>query len=265
MAGALEGAHRADEPREGERLSQDSAAVWGGASYERIAEAFAPIHERIVAALAPRPGEQFLDLACGTGGVALIAARRGAEVTGLDLSPGQLEKARAAATEAGLPIQFDVGDCQSLPYGDASFDAVASAFGIIFAPDHGRAAAELTRVCRHGARVAITSWPEDEWFRLNARLRPDYENMPARHWADEGYVRALFPELELSFDRGESRIEAGSDEELWQLLATSVPGLKAWLETLDPDAWENAHQQFLRLIPDGVLRREYVFVLGKRR
>jgi SAM-dependent methyltransferase len=265
VARALEGPHGADQPREGERLSQDAAAVWGGASYERIAEAFAPIHTRMVDALAVQPGERFLDLACGTGGVALIAARRGAEVTGLDISPGQLEKARAAAEAERLSIRFDYGDAEALPYAYASFDAVASAFGVIFAGDHARAAAELTRVSRPGARIAITAWPEDEWFRLNARLRPDYENLPARLWADEQHVRALFPELDLSFDRGESRIEAGSAEELWQLLATSVPGLKAWLETLDPDRWENAHREFLKLIPDGVLRREYVFILGAKR
>jgi SAM-dependent methyltransferase len=197
--------------------------------------------------------------------VALIAARRGAEVTGVDIAPGQLEKARAAADAAGLAIRFDEGDAEALPYEDASFDAAASAFGMIFAPDHQRAAHELTRVCRTGARVAITSWPEDDWHRLNARLRPDYENVGARMWADELYVRGLFPELELSFDRGESRIEAGSDEQLWQLLAASVPGLKAWLETLTPDEWESAHREFLQLIPDGVLRREYVFIRGTKR
>jgi SAM-dependent methyltransferase len=186
-------------------------------------------------------------------------------VTGLDLSPGQLEKARAAAAEAGLAIRFDEGDAEALPYEDASFDAVASSFGVIFAPDHARAAAELTRVCRPGARVAITSWPEDDWYRLNARLRPDYENALARLWANEEHVRGLLPELELTFDRGESRIEAGSDEELWQLLSTSAPGLKAWLETLGPAEWENAHREFLRLIPGGVLRREYVFIKGMRR
>src|SRR4029079_1917490 len=87
---ALEGAYRVDEPREGERLSgsaPDAASTWSGATYERIAEAFIPVHRRIVELVAPQPGERFLDLACGTGGIALIAARTGADVTGLDISP----------------------------------------------------------------------------------------------------------------------------------------------------------------------------------
>ncbi|HEY7691085.1 MAG TPA: methyltransferase domain-containing protein [Gaiellaceae bacterium] len=239
--------------------------MWGGASYERIARAFAPVHERLVELVAPAPGERFLDLACGTGEVALIAARAGAEVTGLDFSPGQLEKARAAAADAGLEVRFDEADVQELPYADASFDVVVSAFGMIFAPDHAGAASELTRVCRPGARVAITSWPEDDWFRLNARLRPDYENMTAREWADEEHVRALLPELELAFGRGESTIAAGSAEELWQLLATSVPGLKGWLDTLEPGEWESAHREFLKLLAKGELTREYVLVTGTRR
>ncbi len=147
----MEGAHGADEHREGERLTlSDAAAAWSGATYERIAEALAPIHRRIVEMLEPQPGERFLDLACGTGGVALVAARTGADVTGLDISADQLVKAQAAAEEAGVSITFDEGDAQALPYADSSFDAVASVFGMIFAPDHGRAGAELTRVCRPG-------------------------------------------------------------------------------------------------------------------
>ncbi len=130
------------------------------------------MHRRIIELVAPQPGERFLDLACGTGGVALIAARTGADVTGLDISADQLEKARAAAAEAGLEIRFDEGDAQALPYEDASYDAVVSAFGMIFAPDHQQAADELTRVSKPGARVAVTSWPNDEWAQLGARLRP---------------------------------------------------------------------------------------------
>jgi ubiquinone/menaquinone biosynthesis C-methylase UbiE len=215
--------------------------------------------------VAPKPGERLLDLACGTGGVALIAARAGADVTGADISPGQLEKARAAAAAAGLSIRFDEADAEALPYDDERFDAAVSAFGMIFAPDHVQAAAELTRVVRRGGRIAITSWPVDDWHRLNARLRPDYENLQTRQWADEQYVRKLFPELELSFDRGEATVRASSAEDCWQLLAASVPGLKAWLDLQDDEAREAAHQEFLPLLSGGALTREYVLTLGTRR
>jgi SAM-dependent methyltransferase len=261
----VEGAHGADEPGEGERLSvPDAASTWSGATYERIAEALAPIHRRIVELLAPQPGERFLDLACGTGGVAFVAAGTGAAVTGLDISADQLEKARAAADEAGLSIRFDEGDAQALPYADASFDAVASAFGMIFAPDHARTAGELTRVCAPGARIAITSWPNDDWAQLGERLRRDYEGIDARPWSEPEYVCGLLPEFDLEFDKGQSTIAAESDEALWELLAASVPPLKAWLGTLDHAARDFAREQYMQLFDGGRLTREYVLILGTR-
>jgi SAM-dependent methyltransferase len=218
----------------------------------------------MVDTLAPKEGERFLDLACGTGGVALIAAQAGAAVTGLDISADQLAKARAAAQEAGLAVRFDEGDAQALPYSDGEFDAVASAFGMIFAPDHALAAAELTRVCRPGARFAITSWPRDEWFEIGARLRPDYENMTAQEWGDQEHVRGLFPEATLSFQRGESSISAASADDCWELLSSSVPPLKAWLETLGPEERRSAGREYKQLLGDGSLTRDYVLILGTR-
>ena len=243
----------------------DQAKAWSGATYERIAEAFAPIHRRIVELLAPKPGERFLDLACGTGGVALVAAQTGADVTGLDISADQIEKARAAADQAGLSIRFDEGDAQALPYEDAGFDAVASAFGMIFAPEHTRAAGELTRVCKPGARVAITSWPFDAWAQLGARIRPDYEGVDSMPWSEPDYVRGLLPQFDLEFERGESTIAAESDEALWELLAASVPPLKAWLATLDDAGRDDARRQYSALFDDGKLSREYVLIQGAKR
>lgn len=261
----MEGTDRSDQSRDrGVGLSY-AADAWSGASYERIAEAFAPIHRRMVETVELRSGERFLDLACGTGGVALVAARLGADVTGLDISADQLAKADAAAESEGLTIRFDEGDAQALPYDDAAFDAAASAFGVIFAPDHERAADELTRVCRQGGRIAITSWTEDGWFLLNNRLRPGYEGLASIRWSDEDYLRGLLPRFELRFERGESTIAAGSDEECWQLLSSSVPPLKAWLDTLDEQGREDAGREYLALITEGALTREYVLAVGVRR
>jgi ubiquinone/menaquinone biosynthesis C-methylase UbiE len=195
----------------------------------------------------------------------LIAARAGVQVTGLDLSPDQLAKARAAAEEEGLEIRFDEGDCEALPYPDASFDALASAFGVIFAADHARAAAEVARVCRPGARFAITTWTRDAWFELGARLRPDYEGTTAQRWADEDHVRDLFPGAELSFARHTATIAAASADDCWHLLSTSVAPLKTWLESLDPEERESGGREYKQLLGDGSLAREYVLILGTRR
>src|SRR5207253_6691466 len=129
-------------------------------------------------------------LACGTGAVALRAARRGADVTGLDISADQLAKARAAAEGEGLAIRFEEGDCQALPYADGSFDAVASVFGLIFAGSHARAAEELSRVTRASGRMAFTAWPEDEWVRLARELgRPDPPGEDVTEWSRQEHVR----------------------------------------------------------------------------
>jgi SAM-dependent methyltransferase len=248
-------------------VSGSAADTWSGASYERIAETFAPIHERVVAALALAPGRRVLDVACGTGGVALRAARAGADVVGIDISADQLAKARRAADEEGLAIRFDEGDCQELPYGDSEFDAIVSAFGAIFAPDHERTAAELARVCRPGGRLALTAWPADDWTETHARAgRTSVEDADAREWANEEQVRErLGGAFDLELQTGEWRVEAGSAEELWELASTSMPPLRAWLAEQDDEVRARAEQVYLDYLAPGVLERKYVLVLGMRR
>jgi SAM-dependent methyltransferase len=247
-------------------VTGDAAQLWGGASYERIAETFAPIHDRVVGELEAGPGRRFLDLACGTGGVALRAARLGADVTGLDVSAAQLAKARVAAAGEGLAIRFDEGDCQELPYASASFDAVASAFGLIFAANHARAAGEFARVTRPGGRVAFTAWHDDAWARLGRELgRPDLPGDDEYQWSREEHVRELLGvAFELRFEGGEWLV-VDSPEALWELISTSAPPLRAWLQTLGPGKRDEVEQAYLRLFAGGELRRPFVLVLGTRR
>ena len=262
----MAGAEPADRAREGGGGLSDPAELWSGATYECIAETLAPIHERLVAALDPRRGERVLDLACGTGGVALRAARTGADVVGLDISPDQLEKARAAAAAARLPIRFDEGDCHALPYESAGFDVVASAFGMIFATSHAKTAAELARVCRPSARIALTAWPEDGWSRLGEQAGREYPpGDDPRLWADEDHARALLGDFELRFEHGEWVVAADSPRELWDFLASSVPPLKAWLDGLTESRRAEVDRLYLDFLAAGELRRPYVVVLGRRR
>ena len=108
----------------------------------------------------PQPGESLLDVGTGSGGLALLVARtREAQVTGVDVAEDGIERARNRASEEGLDVRFDVGDARSLPYPDNSFDIVVSTFGVIFAPDHKRAAHELARVCRPGGRLGLALMP----------------------------------------------------------------------------------------------------------
>ena len=256
MAGAVAG-----------KVSGSVADSWSGASYERIAETFAPIHDRVVEALAVEPGVRVLDVACGTGGVALRAARAGADVVGIDISADQLAKARRAASAEGLDIRFDEGDCQELPYADAEFDTVASAFGAIFAPDHERAAAELARVCRPGGRLALTAWPKDDWSEVSMRAGRTFdEDADAREWAREEHVRGLLGDsFELELQTGDWRIEAESGNALWELASTSMPPLRTWLAEQSAEARAHAEQVYRDYFAPGVFERNYVLVLGARR
>jgi ubiquinone/menaquinone biosynthesis C-methylase UbiE len=243
------------------------ADVWSGASYERLAETFAPIHDRVVGALGLEPDERVLDVACGTGGVALRAARAGAEVVGIDISADQLEKARVAAATTGLEIRFDEGDAQQLPYADAEFGAVASAFGMVFAPDHRRTAGELARVCRPGGRLAFTAWPKDAWSDLHEKAGRTFSpEADAREWSEEEHVSALLGEAyELEWQMGTWRVEAESGEALWEFVSTSMPPLRAWLAAADDEARSHAERVYLEFLASGVLEREYVLVVGTRR
>ena len=249
------------------RVSKSVADTWSGASYECIAETFASIHDRVVAALALEPGARVLDVACGTGGVALRAARAGADVVGIDISPDQLAKARSAAAAEGLAIRFDEGDCQQLPYADAGFDVVASVFGVPFAPDHALAAAELARVCRPGGRLALTAWREDDWSRLHAKAgRPAAPEADATEWSREEHLRELLGSaFDLELQPGEWRVEADSGEALWEMLSNSMPPLHAWLASVDDETRTRAGGVYLEYLASGVLRREFVVVLGTRR
>lgn len=248
------------------RVSSSAADIWSGASYERIAATFAPMHDRVVEALDIAPGSRVLDVACGTGGVALRAARLGADVVGIDISADQLDKARRAAATEGLAIRFDEGDAQQLPYADTEFDAVASAFGAVFAPDHERVASELARVCRPAGRLALTAWPDDDWAATHARAgRIFVEDADAREWAKEEHVRRLLGgAFDLEFETGEWRVEMPSGEALWEFASTSMPPLRSWLASVDEETRAQAERVYREFLASGLLERNYTLVLGTR-
>jgi SAM-dependent methyltransferase len=131
---------------------------WGAGRYEETAADLEPVAAHVVALASPQPGEKVLDVACGTGNAALLAARAGAETTGVDAAPRLIEVARGRAQAEDLPVRFDVGDAQALPYDDATFGVVVSVFGVIFAPDAERAFAEIVRVLRPGGRALLSAW-----------------------------------------------------------------------------------------------------------
>jgi SAM-dependent methyltransferase len=246
--------------------------MWGSADYDRLAARLAAVHDEIVARLEPGPGVGWLDVATGTGRVAIRAARAGADVTGLDISPRLLAQARAQAD--GLPIRYDEGDAEQLPYEDASFDVVSSVVGTMFAPDHEAVARELARVCRSGGRLGLVSWtPNAELAEVYGRFGLDPpEGRRPFEWGRDEYVRALLGDsFELETSEGTWYMEAGSGEEVWEIWSTAAPPFRAMVGTLAPAEREGFHEAYVEYCEryrteDGVaVPRRYLLVLGRRR
>jgi SAM-dependent methyltransferase len=143
--------------------------------------------------------DRVLDVAAGNGNATLAAARRFASVTSTDYVPALLERGRRRADAEGFgDVTFEVADAEALPYADASFDVVLSTFGVMFAPDHQRAAAELSRVCRPGGRIGLANWTPGgflgQLFRTVGQYMPPAPGVPSPLlWGTEPHLRALFP------------------------------------------------------------------------
>ena len=139
-------------------LKQRQREIWSTGDFAKVARRIEPASAEMVAELGVEEGQELLDVACGTGNAAIPAAKRGARVTGLDLTPKLLEVSRRRAAAAGVEIELVEGDAEALPFADDSFDRVISLFGVMFAPDQQRATDELVRVCRPGGRIGFSAW-----------------------------------------------------------------------------------------------------------
>lgn len=172
--------------------------TWATGDFNVIALSVLAASEQLVDAVDPRPGQRVLDVACGSGNVAIIAARRYCEVTGIDYVPELIVRARQRAAAEGVSVDFREGDAQALPAADGSFDVVLSVFGVMFPPNQAQAASELLRVCRPGGTIGTASWTPGGWggdlFRaLSPYLpAPPAGMKPAVRWGTEEGVRELF-------------------------------------------------------------------------
>jgi 2-polyprenyl-3-methyl-5-hydroxy-6-metoxy-1,4-benzoquinol methylase len=171
-----------------------SRAAWMAGDFGKIAEFGARDAESFVSRLDVKPGMKVLDVACGTGNVAIPAASLGAKVTGVDIAAHLLRQARHRAAAERLDIEFEEGDAEDLPFPDAEFDLVVSMFGAMFAPDPDRVAAELVRVCRRGGRIAMANWTPESFTGKMFRLIHRYVALPPEVpgptlWGDEAVAR----------------------------------------------------------------------------
>jgi ubiquinone/menaquinone biosynthesis C-methylase UbiE len=177
-------------------LRDKQQKVWSSGDYNKIAAITVPVSEHLVEHLGVAPGERVLDVATGTGHVALAAARRGAVAAGIDYVPELLDIARRRAAAEELEVEFVTADAESLPYAEASFDVVLSAIGVMFAADHARAARELVRVTRAGGRIGLASWTPEGFVggmlaAVGRHVAPPAGAQPATRWGVESIVADL--------------------------------------------------------------------------
>jgi len=170
--------------------------IWNAGDYDRLSRYMEAGAERFYNRLAVPPGSRLLDVACGSGQVALIAARRGAEVTGVDVSENLVERARERARVERLIAQFQVADAEALPFAAARFDVVTSVVGAMFAPRPALVAAELLRVCRPGGLIAMANWTPQgfigQLFKTCSKFVAPSGMPDPLLWGDEATVRERF-------------------------------------------------------------------------
>jgi SAM-dependent methyltransferase len=203
-----------------EQMSERQRAVWSAGDWPTFAPIIQSVADEVVEAVEISEGDDYLDVATGSGNAAIAAAQRGARVTGLDLVPELVEAARARFAAAGLEAELVVGNAEELPFEDASFDRLTSLFGAMFAPRHEVAAGELVRVARPGAKIAVTAWTPEG---LNGQMfgtlgkhmpLPPDGFVPPVMWGSEEHVRDLFsaPGLEVECEKRMATLEFESAE-----------------------------------------------------
>jgi len=188
-----------------EAIKQRQQQTWASGDFSVVGARIMLVAEHLVDTADLHAGWRVLDVATGSGNAAIAAARLGSQVVGVDYVPALLERGRKRAAAEGLEIELVEGDAEELPFPDASFDAVISVFGSMFAPDHARAAAELLRVCRPGGTIALASWTPDgfigELFRTVSRHMPPPAGLQSPMlWGTEDHLHGLFGDQIESLD-----------------------------------------------------------------
>jgi SAM-dependent methyltransferase len=178
-------------------LKAKQQITWGSGDYGAVAALIHSVAENLVQEADLSAGSRVLDVAAGTGNVALAAARCLCRVVASDFAPGLLDRARERAAAEHLTVDFDLADAENLPYPDGSFDAVLSVFGAMFAPDQEKVAAELARACRPGGTIGMANWTPDGFighmFRTVGRRVPPPPGIRGPvEWGSEPRVRELF-------------------------------------------------------------------------
>jgi len=263
-----------------ETLKGKLRTSWMSGDFGVIARMIEKGGYEFVDALDIKPGMKVLDVACGTGNTAIPEAKKGADVTGVDIASNLIEQARARAEAEGVKAQFDVGDAENMPYKDAAFDAVVTMFGAMFAPRPDVTASEMKRVCKPGGFIAMANWTPEAFtgamFKIGSKHVPPPPGMsPPLQWGTEDIVRERFADgisdLQMNRRKVEFTFDGTPEEAVENFRKYFGPTQKAF-ESLDEagqaalrkdlvDLWTEHNQAM-----DGTTRieSEYLEVIARR-
>ncbi len=262
------------------QLKEQHHAIWASGDYASIAELIDDVPpQHLLEHVAIEPGHEVLDVATGTGNVAVRAAKAGARVTALDLTPELFESARRRAAEWEVDVEWVAGDAEDLPFADGRFDRVLSTFGIQFAPRHQVTASELVRVTRPGGSIGLVNWtPEGQVGRMLGIIgrylpAPPAFASPPPKWGDEGHVRRLFavadPRIAIDFERGVNPWRFPSTNAFASFFETRYgPMLKARERLAANGTWESCRAEIVMLLDelniatDGTLHVDAEYLLA---
>jgi SAM-dependent methyltransferase len=239
-----------------EAIKQVQQKVWSEGDFAMVAGTGAIVGEELAEAADILPDERVLDVACGSGNATLAAARRAwGNTVGLDYVPELLERARERAAAERLDIEFVEGDAENLPFDDASFDVVLSTFGVMFAPDHKKAANELLRVCKPGGRIGMTNWVPDgfvgQMFATTVKHAPPPPGVqPPILWGTEDHLRELLGDgiNEMRIERRELVFRYRSPDHWLEFFRTYFGPTKMAFERVGPDGEEALASYIVELI-----------------
>ena len=235
---------------------QQARNLWSSGDYASAMHVIQTVGPGAVEAAGVTGDDVVLDVACGNGNATIPAAKTGAKVTGIDITPSLIEAGKAAASEAGVDIEWIEGDAQKLPFDDESFDVVTSVFGCMFVPDQRAEAQEIARVLKPGGRLAIAAWtPEGnvgKMFITTAKHRPPPPEgfRPPILWGNEDHVRSLFEGTGVDLDIEHTSVEfkADSVEDYFAEMERDLPPIAASKELLEPEGkWEPLKEDLLQL------------------
>lgn len=264
-----------------DNLKRVHRGTWAAGDYavvaDRITEPVAPI---VVERAGVAAGQDVLDVATGTGNVALLAAQAGARATGLDLTPELFGTARSRAAAMGVEVDWVEGDAEQLPFADASFDHVTSVFGVQFAPRHEVAAAELARVCRPGGTIVLANWtPQGAIGNLFKILggylpKPPAYASPPPLWGTEEHVARLFAStgVELETTRLTTPLAYDSADDYVSFMETQYgPTLKARERLTGEGTWDACRAEIVAMMDERneasgtlLVPAEYLLLIGRK-